>query len=141
MRTTKKTQWVQWLHLAKWWYNSTYHTSTKIPPFEALYGYTPPTTREYVINNFKVPAIRDYLVTSDEVIRILKNHLKQARNRMKQHTDSRRTDREFEVGDWVFVCLQPYKQTSLKNSKNHKLAPTFYGHIKFESEWDKWPML
>ena len=28
---------------------------------------------------------------------------------------------------WVFVCLQPYKQTLLKNSKNHKLAPKFYG--------------
>ena len=28
---------------------------------------------------------------------------------------------------WVFVCLQPYKQTLLKNSKKHKLAPKFYG--------------
>ena len=31
------------------------------------------------------------------------------------------------MGDWVFVRLQPYKQTSQKNSKNHKLAPKFYG--------------
>ena len=27
----------------------------------------------------------------------------------------------------MFFFLQPYKQTSLKNSKNHKLAPKFYG--------------
>ena len=46
---------------------------------------------------------------------------------MKQLANSKRTDQEFEVGDWVFVRLQPYKQTSLKNSKNHKLAPKFYG--------------
>ena len=75
-------------------------------PFEALYGYPSPTAREYVINNFKVPAARDYLVTSDEVIHILKNHIKQPRNRMKQQENSKRTDQEFEVGDWVLVCLQ-----------------------------------
>ena len=27
------------------WYNSTYHTSTKMLSFEALYGYPPPTSR------------------------------------------------------------------------------------------------
>ena len=83
----QQTQWVQWLHLAEWWYNSTYHTTTKMSPFEALYVYPPPTTREYLTNNFKVLATRDYLATSDEVIRILKNHLRQARNLMKQQTD------------------------------------------------------
>ena len=123
----RQTQWVQWIHLAEWWYNSTYHTSTKMSPFESLYGYPPPIAREYIINNFKVPTARDYLATFDEAIRILKNHLKQARNHMKQQEDSKRTDRKFEVGDWVFVHLQPYKQNSLKKSKNHKLAPKFYG--------------
>ena len=24
--TDKQNKWVQWLHLAEWWYNSTYHT-------------------------------------------------------------------------------------------------------------------
>ena len=102
----RQTQWVQWIHLAEWWYNSTYHTSTKMSPFEALYGYPPPIAREYVINNFKVPAVKYYLATSGEVIHILKNHLEQARNRMKQQSDSKIIDREFEVGNWVFVFLQ-----------------------------------
>ena len=73
----RQTQWINWLHLAEWWYNSTYHTSTKMSPFEALYRYPPPTAKEYVINNFKVPAVKDYLETSNEVICILKNHLEQ----------------------------------------------------------------
>ena len=30
------------------------------------------------------------------------------------------------VGHWVFVRLQPYKQSSLKIYKKHKLAPKFY---------------
>ena len=33
---------------------------------------------------------------------------------MKQQADRHRTKREFEIGDWVFVRLQPYKQLSLK---------------------------
>ena len=74
-----------------------------------------------------VPTIKDYLATSHEVIHTMKKHLEQSRNRMKQQANLKRTDREFEVGDWVFVRLQPYKQSSLKNSKNHKLAPKFYG--------------
>ena len=60
-------------------------------PFETLYGYPPPKTREYVINNFKFPAARDYLATFDEVVLILKNHLEQARNHMKQQENSKRT--------------------------------------------------
>ena len=48
-----------------------------------------------------------------------------AHNRMRQQADQCRTEREFEVGDWVFI--QPYKQVSLKSGGKHKLAPKFYG--------------
>jgi hypothetical protein len=85
----RQTQWINWLHLAEWWYNSTYHTSTKMSLFEALYGYLPPSIKEYVINS-KVPVVKDYLAASDEVLRTLKAHLEQARNRMKQQADKRR---------------------------------------------------
>jgi hypothetical protein len=49
-----------------------------------------------------------------------------ARNRMKQQVDQHRTEREFEVGEWVFVRLQPYKQLSLKQQGKNKLAPKYY---------------
>jgi hypothetical protein len=75
----RQTQWINWLHMVEWWYNSTYHTSTKMSPFEALYGYPPPSIKEYVINS-KVPAVKDYLATSNEILRTLKSHLEQARN-------------------------------------------------------------
>ena len=42
---------------------------------------------------------------------------------MKHQADRHRTEREFEVGYWVFVLLQPYKQLSLKKSGKNKLAP------------------
>jgi len=31
----KKTQWVKWLPLAKWWYNISFHTIEKMKPFLA----------------------------------------------------------------------------------------------------------
>jgi hypothetical protein len=32
-----------------------------------------------------------------------------AQNHMKQKADQHRSERSFEVGDWVFLRLQPYK--------------------------------
>jgi hypothetical protein len=34
--------WLRWLSLAEWSYNSSTHSSTKMSPFEAVYGYPPP---------------------------------------------------------------------------------------------------
>ena len=39
----KKNQWVQWLPLDEWWYNTSYHTTTHMTPFEAVYGKKPPS--------------------------------------------------------------------------------------------------
>jgi hypothetical protein len=50
---------------------------------------------------------------------------------MKQQADQHRSERSFEVGDWVFLRLQPYKQMSLKQAKkDNKLSPKYYGPYK-----------
>ena len=128
--TDKQNKWLQWLHLAKWWYNSTYHTSTKMTPFQALYGYQPPSGKELTINQTKVASVKDLLDECQKVVQILKENLATTRNKMKQQVDQHRIEREFEVGEWVFVRLQPYKQLSLKHQGNNKLAPKFMDHIK-----------
>ena len=43
------------------------------------------------------------------MIDLLKVNLAMEQNRMRQEADQRRTERKLEVGDWVFVRLQPYK--------------------------------
>ena len=57
----------------------------------------------------------------------LKDNLHVAQNRMKQQTDQHRSERTFQERDQVFLRLQPYKQTSLKDKGCQKLAPKFYG--------------
>ena len=39
--------------------------------------------------------------------------------------------RIFDVGDWLFLRLQPYKKISLKQAKkDNKLSPKYYGSYK-----------
>ena len=53
-----------------------------------------------------------------------------ARNRMKHQANRHRSESTFQVGDMVFLILQPYKQSFLKLKGRHKLAPKFYGTYK-----------
>jgi hypothetical protein len=50
----KKHQWAQWLPLAEWWYNTSYHTGTRMTPFEAVYGQKPPSVLSYLPCTSKV---------------------------------------------------------------------------------------
>jgi hypothetical protein len=46
---------------------------------------------------------------------------------MKLQADKRRSERQFEVGNWVYLRLQPYCQKSLTLCYNLKLSPRFLG--------------
>jgi hypothetical protein len=43
----KPKEWTRWLPWAEWWYNTTYHSATKMIPFEAVYGRPPPILSTY----------------------------------------------------------------------------------------------
>ena len=54
-----------------------------------------------------------------------------AQNQKKQQVDQHHSNRSFDVGVWVFLRLQPYKQMSLKKAKkDNKLSPKYYGPYK-----------
>jgi hypothetical protein len=128
----KQIQWFKWLPLEKWWYNTSFHTATKMmTPFMALYGYHPPSITSSLKEKSKVQVVENHIDNQQEVIQILKDNLTMAQNRMKQQADQHRSEISFEVGDWVFLRLQPYKQMSLKQAKkDNKLSPKYYGPYK-----------
>ncbi|XP_050378359.1 uncharacterized protein LOC126795591 [Argentina anserina] len=99
-------------------------------PFEALYGKPPPSVTRYLPGSTSIQEIDMALRTHDQLLSSLKQHLKLARNRMKQQADKKRRDKEFQKGEWVFLNLHPYRQQSLVKRPSHKLAPRFYGAAK-----------
>jgi hypothetical protein len=50
----RENQWDQLLPLVEWWYNTSYHTSTCMNPFESLYGQNPPSILSYMRGVSKV---------------------------------------------------------------------------------------
>ncbi|XP_077230134.1 uncharacterized protein LOC143863335 [Tasmannia lanceolata] len=53
------------------------------------------------------------LIQRDALLAKFVLHLSQAQSRMKYMADKKRLDREFEVGSWVLLKLQPYRQQTL----------------------------
>ena len=98
-------EWAKWLPWAEWWYNTTYHSSTKCAPYEALYGRPAPVIPKYVIGSAKVDQVDQELIDRDKLLQLLKDNLSTAQARMKQQADTRRSEREFSVGDWVYLRL------------------------------------
>jgi hypothetical protein len=126
----KLHRWAQWIPLAEWWYNTTYHGGTKMTPYEAVYGQNPLLVASYVPGTSKVHAVDTTLHTRKTIICILKDNLFMVQNRMKQGADQHRSKCSFHEGDQVLLRLQPYKQTSLKDKAPQKLAPKFYGPLQ-----------
>ena len=75
--------------------------------------------------------MEDHIKHEQEGFQLLKDNLNLAQNRMKQQADQHRSERSFDVGDGIFLQLQPYKQLSLKQAKkDNKLSPKYYGPYK-----------
>lgn len=123
----KQGKWTRWLHLAKYWYNTTHHMSAGMSPFKALYGYDPPSIFDLALHESRCPTSRGTLQEMQDIVKSLKDNLSTTRNRMKQMVDKKRVERSFTEGDMIFVRLQPYKQTLLKGKVQAKLQPKYYG--------------
>nr|GEW94430.1 hypothetical protein [Tanacetum cinerariifolium] len=56
----------------------------------------------------------------------------QTKDRMRNQANSKRQEVTFQVGDYAFLKIQPYRQKSLVKRHYEKLSPRFFGpyHVK-----------
>jgi hypothetical protein len=105
--------WVRWLHLREHCYNTTFHMSIAMTPFRALYGYDAPTLIDLVFGESRSPKAKDWITESQEILKLVKENLQTTQNRQKMTADRHKIEHSIEVGDLVFLRLQPYRQSSL----------------------------
>jgi hypothetical protein len=84
MTFKEPTKWADWLAAAEWWYNSSYHTTIKMSPFQALYGYAPPQIAEINISCDATPECVTTVQEHEQMMKTLQYNLAQAQNKIKK---------------------------------------------------------
>ncbi|KAJ3687163.1 hypothetical protein LUZ61_016327 [Rhynchospora tenuis] len=123
----QQKQWCRWLPLAEYWYNTTYQQSLATSPFQALYGYQPSLLPLGDVIRSTNVAVNVMLKDRQRAITQIRGNLVRAQNRMKKYADLKRSERHFHIGDWVYLRLQPYKQTSVSGGGNAKFNSKYFG--------------
>ena len=68
----------------------------------------------------------DLLLDLEQQVKRIREHLVTAQDRQKKYADKHRIDRQFSVGDKVFLWVRPRK-SPIRFGKGSKLSPRFVG--------------
>ncbi|GKA92525.1 peroxidase 64, partial [Tanacetum coccineum] len=74
-----------------------------------------PSLLPYVMGETKNAELEQQLADRDDMLKLIRHNL------------HKRRDISFEVGDYVFLKIQPYRQRSLAKRRYEKLSPRFFG--------------
>ena len=72
--------WIKWMHLGEHCYNTTYHISIGMTPFQAMYGYVAPSFLDTTFGDKRDPKAKDWIQKSQDILRILKENLQVPQN-------------------------------------------------------------
>jgi hypothetical protein len=71
-------QWMDWLPTAEYWYNTSFPTTIKMTPFEALYEYPPPHLTALPNLSQLSTEAHETLYEKGQMVTILQQHLQLA---------------------------------------------------------------
>lgn len=66
------------------------------------------------------------MIARDAILKELRENIRLAQSKMKLYADRKCKERSFEVGEWVYLRLQPYRHSSVALRRNLKLSPRFF---------------
>lgn len=133
------TKWKDWLALAEYWYNISYHSSLQLTPFEVLYGQKPRHLGIDVVEACAVPDLQEWLTQRKPMTQLLQQQLIRVQQRQKHQADKQRSERNFEVGESVFLKIQPYIQSSLqKKGPIINYPSNILGLTKYYKRLEQW---
>ena len=118
------SKWKDYLHLIEFAYSNHYQASARYSPFEILYGRkcnTPISWSNPVDRLVLGPKL---LKEVELIVKHVQGILKIVQDRQKSQADLKRTPKEFQVGEHVFIKVRP-KKTSLRLGSCAKLAPHY----------------
>lgn len=84
-------------------------------PFQVLYGSYPPHLLRLGAGHTPVDSLEEELMARDAVLDELKLYLLRAQHVMKDAADKKRREITVEVGEMVYLKLQPYRQKSVRS--------------------------
>ena len=58
-------------------------------------------------------AVEDEMRSRDLILTLARENLQEAQSRMKLHAEKKRTQKEYSVGDWVYLRLRLYRQMTV----------------------------
>jgi hypothetical protein len=101
--------------------------SIGMTPFREFYRCDAPSFVELQFGDNRAPKAKDRIQESHDILKALKDNLQTTKNQQKLYADRHRVEHTFEVGNLVFLRLQPYIQYSLNKSRVENLKPCLYG--------------
>jgi hypothetical protein len=123
-------KWSAWLPAAEWWYNCSFHTSIQMTPFQALYEYPPPLLQQIPLPVDSTVDASTLDTERETMLSLLQKNLAKAQQRMKKYADANRTERSFTVGEFVYLKMQPFRETALGRGNPIKLSSKWYGPFR-----------
>lgn len=116
--------WLWYLLLVEFAYNSSQHRSLGMSPFKALYAQDCLAPMRLANPNLSIPVAKQTLEEMEKQLQVARATLKRENDRQKSYADQHRSSRESKVGEKVFLRVKP-KRSSLKLGKYEKLVSRY----------------
>ncbi|XP_072087341.1 uncharacterized protein [Arachis hypogaea] len=125
----QSASWDRYMPLVKFAYNTSYHASIGMAPYEALYGRKCQSPLCWYETGERSLLGPEMIVETTEQIKKIRSQMLIAQSRQKSYADQRRKPLEFEEGKDVFLKVTPTTGVG-RAIKTKKLNPHYIGSFE-----------